>query len=88
MKENCHNCRTSDDIDMTLGPVIKLDKRNKTTSKNLTLDVMSENCDVIVIFQIFGQFGEIQRPGLGHIVCKSYDFSYVLQKMKRELKNL
>ena len=30
-KENCHNSRTSDDTDMKLGPVIKLDKRNKTT---------------------------------------------------------
>ena len=32
IKENCHNSRTSDDIDMTLGPVTKLYKRNKTTS--------------------------------------------------------
>ena len=33
IKENCHNSRTSDDIDMKFGPVTKLDKRNKTTSK-------------------------------------------------------
>ena len=33
IKENCHNSRTRDDIDMKLGPVTKLDKRNKTTSK-------------------------------------------------------
>ena len=33
IKGNCHNSRTSDDIDMKLGPVTKLDKRNKTTSK-------------------------------------------------------
>ena len=33
IKENCHNSRTSDDIDMKLGPVTKLDKRNKTTLK-------------------------------------------------------
>ena len=31
IKENCHNSRTSDDIDMKLGPVPKLDKRTKTT---------------------------------------------------------
>ena len=37
IKENCHNSRTSDDIDMKLGPVTKLDKKSKTTSKNLTL---------------------------------------------------
>ena len=39
---------------MKLGPVTKLDKRNKTTSKKFDDGVMSENCDVIVIFQIFG----------------------------------
>ena len=33
IKKSCHNSRTSDDIYMKLGPVTKLDKRNKTTSK-------------------------------------------------------
>ena len=42
---------------MKLVPVTKLDKRNKTTSKKVDVDVMSENCDVIVAFRIFGQFG-------------------------------
>ena len=60
---------------MKLGPVTKLDKRNKTTSKKFDVDVMSENCDVIVIFLIFGQFGAVQRPDSGHRVCKSYVFS-------------
>ena len=35
---------------MKLGPVPKLDKRNKTKSKKFYVDVVSENCDVIVIF--------------------------------------
>ena len=35
---------------MKLGSLTKLDKRNKTTSKKFDFDVMSENCDVIVIF--------------------------------------
>ena len=44
---------------MKLGPVTKLDKRNKTTSKmskkkKIDDDVMSANCDAIVIFPIFG----------------------------------
>ena len=30
VKENCYNSRTSDDIDMKLGPVTKLDKKNKS----------------------------------------------------------
>ena len=38
---------------MKLGPVTKLDNRNKTASKNFDNDVMSLNCDVIVIFQIW-----------------------------------
>ena len=49
---------------MKLGPVTKLGKRNKTTS--IDADVMSENCDVIVIFRIFGQFGAVRRPDSGH----------------------
>ena len=35
---------------MKLGPVIKIDNRNKTTSKKLDNDVMSENCETIAIF--------------------------------------
>ena len=59
---------------MKLGPVTKLDKRNKTTSKKFDDDVMSENCDVIVIFPIYGQFGAIRKPDSGRIVCKTYIF--------------
>ena len=42
---------------MKLRPVTKLDKKNKATSKKFDFDVVSENCDAIVIFRIFGQFG-------------------------------
>ena len=57
IKKNCHNSRTSDDIDIKLGPVTKFDNRNKTTSKKFGDDVMSSNCDVIVIFPISDQSG-------------------------------
>ena len=60
---------------MKLGPVTKLDKRNKTTSKKFDADVVSENCDVIVIFRISGQFGAVRRPDSVYRVCKSYFFS-------------
>ena len=40
IKENCYNFRTIDGIDLKLGPVPKLDKINKTTSKRLDDDVM------------------------------------------------
>ena len=39
---------------MKLGPVPKIDRRIKTTSKKFDDGVMSENCDVIVIFPIYG----------------------------------
>ena len=60
---------------MKLGSVTKLDNRNKTTSKKFDVDVMSKNCDVIVVFRVFGQFGAVRRPDSGHKVCKSYVFS-------------
>ena len=58
---------------MKLGMVTKTDKKNKTLSKNDD-DVMSANCDVIVIFPIFGQFGAIRKPDSERIVCKTYIF--------------
>ena len=59
---------------MKLRPVTKLDKRNKTASKNFDDGVMSENCDVIAIFPFYGQFGETWKPNSGRIVCKNYIF--------------
>ena len=73
-KENCHNSKTSDDNDMKLRPVIKIDNGNKTFLKILDDDVMSENCDVIVIFPIYGQFVANRKPDSGRIVCKIYIF--------------
>ena len=59
---------------MKLGPVTKLDKRNKETSKKIDDDVMSENCNVIAIFPIYSQFGAIRKPDSGRIVFKTYIF--------------
>ena len=59
---------------MKLGPVTKLDKRNKTTLKKFDDDVISETFDVIVIFLIYGQFGAVWKPDPGRIVCKTYIF--------------
>ena len=53
---------------MKLGQVTKFDKKNKTTSKKFDDDVMSENCDVIDIFPIYGQLGAIWKPDSGRIV--------------------
>ena len=59
---------------MKYGPVTKLDKRNKTTSKKIDDDVMSKNCDVIAIFSVYGQFGAIWKPDSGRTICKIYIF--------------
>ena len=59
---------------MKLGPVTKLHKRNKTTSKKFDDDVMSGNYDVIVISPIYDQFGAIWKPDSQHVVCKTYVF--------------
>ena len=54
---------------MKFGPVTKLE-RNKKTFKKLIL----ANYDVIVIFPIFSEFGVMQKPDSGQIVCKTYIF--------------
>ena len=46
---------------MKLGPVTKLDKRNKTMLKKFDDSVMFKNCDVIVNFPIFDHFGAIRK---------------------------
>ena len=57
---------------MKLGPVTKLDKRNKITSKKIDNGAMSANFDVIVICPIYGQSGAIRKPDSGRIVFKTY----------------
>ena len=68
---------------MKLGSVTKLDKRNKKPSKKCDNNVMSANCDVVVSFTIYGQFGAIRKLDSRYIVCKTYIFIN-----KTELKNL
>ena len=35
---------------------------------------MSENCNIIAIFPIYGQSGAHWKPDSGRIVCKTYIF--------------
>ena len=58
---------------MKLGPVINVARKNMT-SKNVSDETMSANCDVIDILPISGKFGAIQKPYYGRIVCKTYIF--------------
>ena len=57
---------------MKLGPVTKLDKRITKTSKKYGDDVMSVNCDVIVIFGFLAnldQFGS-RIPDARSVILK------------------
>ena len=60
---------------MKRGRITKFDKKNKTTSKKIDDEVMSENCDVILIFSIYDQFGAIWKPDFGHRACKTCVFN-------------
>ena len=60
---------------MKLGSVTKLDKRNKITPKKIDDDGMWENCDIIVIFPVYGRFRVIRKPDFEGIVCETYIFS-------------
>ena len=88
IKENCHNSKTNYDIDLKLGQMTKLDKRNKTMSKKFEDDVMAPNCDVIVIFPSFGQFGAIRKPHSGRMDCKTLYLANTKKRTKKSLTKL
>ena len=71
---NCHNSRTSDDIDMKFGPVTNLDKINKATSNKSDDGTILVSCDVFVIFPIYRQLGAIWKTDSGRMICKTYIF--------------
>ena len=52
---------------MKLGLVTKAGKKNKSNLTKIYDDVMSENCNAIVIFTIYGQFGAIWNADSGGI---------------------
>ena len=60
IKENCHNSSTSDIMDMKLGPVTKLHKRNKITSKNLT---MASCLEIVTSLSFFQFMANLEQSG-------------------------
>ena len=72
INKNCPNSRTSNCIDMKLGPATKLDKGYKTTSKKVDNDPVSTNYDIFVIFPVYGYVGAIQKPDFGLMIYNSY----------------
>ena len=55
---------------MKFGLVTKLYKRNMEDQKQID---MSTNRDVIAIFPIYGQFGEMRKPDSGRMVRETYN---------------
>ena len=70
INQNCLNSRTSIDVEMKLGQVTKLDKRNRATSKMFDDDFMPINCDPFFISPVYGQFVKIWRQNSEHMVHK------------------
>ena len=60
IKENCQNSRTIGDIDMKLVPVTKLDKRNKATSKKIT---MASCCRIVTPLSFFQFMANLEQSG-------------------------
>ena len=54
INEKCHNPRTSDDIDMKLGSVPKVDKTTTVNSTKYDDGIMYANSEVILDFLIHG----------------------------------
>ena len=73
---------------MKFGPIIKLYKRNKATSNIFDDDVMSKNCDVIVIFAIYGQFGAIRKPDTAKLMFSLKVTFYLTKTENRTNKSL
>ena len=60
IEENCHNSRTSNDIDVKLGPVTKLEKKNTAISKKYDDGVISE---FVTLLSFFGFMANLQQFG-------------------------
>ena len=58
--KNWYNSRTSDDIDMKLGPITRIDKRNKTTLKKIT---MTSYREIVTSLSFFGFLAHLEQSG-------------------------
>ena len=64
INKNCHNSRTSHDIDIKLGSVAKLDKRNTVTSKKL---MMTSCLRILTSFSLFRLMSICNHPETGFL---------------------
>ena len=87
---NCHNSKTSRDIDMKLGPVTKLDKRTTTTSKNLTMMSFQQIVTIFSFLQFMAKLQSSRSQILDAWSIKlifSLIISFYLTKSETELKS-
>ena len=74
IKENFRNSRTSNDIDIKFGPVTKPDKRNKKTSKKLTMTSCRQIVTSLLFVRFMAKFRALRKPDFRLIVCMTYIF--------------
>ena len=58
--KNCPNSRTINDIDMKIGPITKIDKRNTATSKNIT---MTSSRQILTSLSFFQFMANLEQSG-------------------------
>ena len=71
INENCHICTTFNDIDMKLGPVTKLDKRNTATPKK-SIMTYRQIVTSLSFFRFMANLEQSRVTDSGRIVCSTY----------------
>ena len=69
-EKNYHNSRTSNDIDVKLGPVTNLEKKNTAILKKYNDGVISE----FMMLSFFGLMTNLEQFGSQSPDCKTYIF--------------
>ena len=86
IRENCHNSRTSNDVDLKFGPVTKTDKKYTAKLKTFDNDVISKNFDAAIIFPIYGQFDAFWKSDSGCMVTFLLTITFYLSKTESRTK--
>ena len=75
IKINWHNSRTSDDIDMEVGPITKLDKRNKRISKKMTIMSCRQ---IVTSLSLFRFMANLEQSGSRILDAQSVKLTFSL----------
>ena len=75
LSKNGYNPRTSNNTDIKLGPLTKIDKINMTTSKHFNNDLVSASYDVIIYFLIHDKVlrSDVINNILGYFLRNSHN---------------